>query len=313
MSGGGGPAGGGGAPPFMVFGAPGGQGGGQGFDPFQMLFANGAPDPLVMEQLMAMGFPGFAAQAGQFQQQGAASNQPANHPTAESTLRSLPRVKVTSHDLVANQGSECSICLDEFSLGDPALRIFCGHLFHEDCVKDWLKKSNECPVCRFELPTDDAEHEKGRTQRMAGRKIRIRLTDLTKKTVQELQRLASFFGVDVRGCIEKKEIVDCIAASSKVEIIPADGEEAAGSSSAASPGLPRSSWIAGGVGGVAAERASAGGEAGAALPTSRHGDLTGKSISELRQIARRVGASLDGCLEKGEIVERILARPGPHG
>ncbi|OLP90009.1 E3 ubiquitin-protein ligase [Symbiodinium microadriaticum] len=70
-----------------------------------------------------------------------------------------------------------------------AIRLPCGHLFYEDAVKDWLKKSNEClelglvgPVCRWELPSDDAEHEKGRSERMAGRyqgSIRVKGSRLT--------------------------------------------------------------------------------------------------------------------------------------
>merc|ERR1719343_1813791 len=110
----------------------------------------------------------------------------------------------------------------DLTAGETALRIPCGHLFHEDCVKDWLKKSNECPVCRFELPTDDAEYEKGRQSRMAGRKIRLRRADLDVKTVQELRRLAGFIAVNVRGCLEKSEIVERIASSPKVKIVEAD-------------------------------------------------------------------------------------------
>merc|ERR1719188_87701 len=119
-------------------------------------------------------------------------------PTSAATLRSLPRIKVTAYDIAANEGSECSICLGDLEVGEPALRIPCGHLFHEECVKDWLKKSNECPVCRFELPTDDAEYERGRQTRMASRKIRMRRVDLDVKSVQELKHLAHFIGVDVK-------------------------------------------------------------------------------------------------------------------
>lgn len=38
---------------------------------------------------------------------------------------------------------------------------------------------------------------------------------------QELQRLAHFIAVDVRGCLEKREIVERIASSPKVQIVQA--------------------------------------------------------------------------------------------
>uniref|UniRef100_A0A7S1WIB1 RING-type E3 ubiquitin transferase n=1 Tax=Alexandrium catenella TaxID=2925 RepID=A0A7S1WIB1_ALECA len=296
-------------------------------------------------------------------------------PTSASALRSLPRIKVTAYDIAANESAECSICLDELVIGQPALRIPCGHLYHEDCVKDWLKKSNECPVCRFELPTDDAEYERGRKTRMAGRKLRMRHADLTVKSVQELSRLASFIGVDVRGCLEKSELVEKIAASSLVQIIPTDGVEVGGSptstADSSAPGRPsafsQSQLDAMSIGEVRAlmerlsvdssdcaekadmvrrlvlsgrilvssEREAAATGSSAPSPGRLHtassssdvimggteeaaagvasangaGNLSGKSVGELRRLAKQLGVSLDGCLEKVELVQRIEASP----
>merc|ERR1712187_530410 len=79
--------------------------------------------------------------------------------------------------------------------------------------------------CRYELPTDDIQYEKGRKERMAGRKIRMRRADLVYKSPKELKRLAEHLGIDIRGCCEKKEIVDCIASSARVSIIKEEGVE----------------------------------------------------------------------------------------
>lgn len=65
----------------------------------------------------------------------------------------------------------CVICRDDFSVGCTAIRMpNCTHCFHEACALAWLKRSNTCPVCRRELPTDDERYEEER--RRTGRTSR---------------------------------------------------------------------------------------------------------------------------------------------
>merc|ERR1712054_167441 len=73
--------------------------------------------------------------------------------------------------------------------------------------------------CRYELPTDDAAYERGREERMAGRKIRLHHAELARRSAAELRRLALFLKKDVSGCLEKSELVACITASSQVEMV----------------------------------------------------------------------------------------------
>jgi len=167
---GGGPGGAGGPTPFNMFFGPGGPAHGaghgpgeaQGFmNPLEMLFgaggfagpmgpmggSGGAVDPTLLENLFgpgaaagmaAGGFhpanfgaaPPFAGGGAGNAAAGGLGNQ-SNPPTSKSMMRQLPRVKVTPHDLAANESNECSICLDELVIGQPALRIPCGHLYHE--------------------------------------------------------------------------------------------------------------------------------------------------------------------------------------
>ncbi|KAK1274368.1 RING-H2 finger protein ATL32 [Acorus gramineus] len=31
------------------------------------------------------------------------------------------------------------------------MRVSCGHMFHENCIKTWLKRNRTCPMCRFKM------------------------------------------------------------------------------------------------------------------------------------------------------------------
>jgi hypothetical protein len=41
----------------------------------------------------------------------------------------------------------CAICMGEVENGDRIGNLHCRHLFHVDCLKQWLRKKNECPMC----------------------------------------------------------------------------------------------------------------------------------------------------------------------
>lgn len=54
---------------------------------------------------------------------------------------------------------ECAVCLNEFE-DDETLRLIpkCDHVFHPECIDEWLASHTTCPVCRANLvpqPGDD--------------------------------------------------------------------------------------------------------------------------------------------------------------
>ena len=51
--------------------------------------------------------------------------------------------------------TECAICLEEFK-GIDIIKAFykCEHIFHKTCLKNWLKRSNVCPLCNHDLKDD---------------------------------------------------------------------------------------------------------------------------------------------------------------
>ena len=50
------------------------------------------------------------------------------------------------------EGSECSICYSPILSTESGIITPCGHTFHIDCIKEWLKESDLCPYCRQVLP-----------------------------------------------------------------------------------------------------------------------------------------------------------------
>ncbi|KAF0911635.1 hypothetical protein E2562_011643 [Oryza meyeriana var. granulata] len=87
-------------------------------------------------------------------------------PAAKSAVAALPDVAVSADMMAADGGAQCSVCMDDFHLGAAAKQLPCKHVFHKDCILPWLDLHSSCPVCRFELPTDDPDygHRRGSDQ-----------------------------------------------------------------------------------------------------------------------------------------------------
>ncbi|CAN4088314.1 unnamed protein product [Withania somnifera] len=82
-------------------------------------------------------------------------------PASKTVVRDLPTVVVSKDDLTKNNAT-CAICKDEMNLGEKARQLPCVHRYHGDCILPWLGIRNTCPVCRYELPTDDPGYERRR-------------------------------------------------------------------------------------------------------------------------------------------------------
>ncbi|KAE8668295.1 RNF181 protein [Hibiscus syriacus] len=80
-------------------------------------------------------------------------------PASKSAIDSLPSVKITK-DLLNSNSNQCAVCMDDFEEGIEGKRMPCEHLYHKDCILPWLELHNSCPVCRYELPTDDPDYER---------------------------------------------------------------------------------------------------------------------------------------------------------
>eukprot|EP00735_Rhodelphis_limneticus_P002907 TRINITY_DN139_c0_g1::TRINITY_DN139_c0_g1_i1::g.14253::m.14253 TRINITY_DN139_c0_g1::TRINITY_DN139_c0_g1_i1::g.14253 ORF type:complete len:308 (+),score=25.79,sp/Q8LPN7/RNG1L_ARATH/32.29/9e-39,zf-RING_2/PF13639.1/1.9e-13,zf-RING_3/PF14369.1/5.5e-08,zf-RING_3/PF14369.1/5.3e+03,zf-RING_3/PF14369.1/3e+03,zf-rbx1/PF12678.2/1.8e-06,zf-C3HC4/PF00097.20/1.1e+04,zf-C3HC4/PF00097.20/1.4e-05,zf-C3HC4_3/PF13920.1/3.2e+03,zf-C3HC4_3/PF13920.1/1.5e-05,zf-C3HC4_2/PF13923.1/2.9e-05,zf-RING_5/PF14634.1/0.0004,zf len=85
-----------------------------------------------------------------------------NPPAAKSVVDGLQKITISEEQVV--EQIECAVCKDALHTGEEGSALPCTHVYHYDCLVPWLKLHNSCPVCRFELPTDDAEYERRRRQ-----------------------------------------------------------------------------------------------------------------------------------------------------
>ncbi|XP_004973758.1 uncharacterized protein LOC101768716 [Setaria italica] len=78
-------------------------------------------------------------------------------PAARLAVESLPSAVVAAGE--EGEGDECAVCKDGVAAGQRVKRLPCSHRYHDECIVPWLQVRNSCPLCRFELPTDDPEYE----------------------------------------------------------------------------------------------------------------------------------------------------------
>ena len=145
---------------------------------------------------------------------------PKNTPPASNwQLNNLPMVKITVDDLQEQSNKECMVCLMEHEVGKYACKLPCSHLFHRECLLDWLHKHSNCPICRYELETNDTLYEIERKKNIMNRKLRIRRDELQNKSISQLKELCNNLNINIQKCLYKIDIINIIIDSNKIIII----------------------------------------------------------------------------------------------
>ena len=95
----------------------------------------------------------------------ATMNPETNNGVSEEFKNNLEEI-VADEEFISKE-KQCSICLEDFKLGDKYIRLPCQtenedekHIFHsgnDTCsgIKPWLERNNTCPMCRTEFPKDE--------------------------------------------------------------------------------------------------------------------------------------------------------------
>ncbi|KAK7271079.1 hypothetical protein RJT34_26689 [Clitoria ternatea] len=75
-----------------------------------------------------------------------------NPPAQKAAIEAMPNV--TSEEKL-----QCTVCLEDVDVGCKAKEMPCKHKFHGACIISWLKLHGSCPVCRFQMPSEDSNVE----------------------------------------------------------------------------------------------------------------------------------------------------------
>lgn len=68
-------------------------------------------------------------------------------------IDALPIIEVKVEHVDAKL--QCSVCWEDFTLGEAVRQLPCTHIYHEPCIRPWLELHGTCPICRQNLITDD--------------------------------------------------------------------------------------------------------------------------------------------------------------
>ncbi|KAH8519505.1 hypothetical protein H0E87_001057 [Populus deltoides] len=82
-----------------------------------------------------------------------------NHYGGACTER-LEMKRVKEGNITSKSYGECVVCKEELKFGKAA-QMPCSHVYHRDCISQWFKTRDICPLCRYRIPTVTADAQSG--------------------------------------------------------------------------------------------------------------------------------------------------------
>ena len=70
-------------------------------------------------------------------------------------IKEFPEIVIEDVSKLEEGNRSCVICFEDFKSGEKVMVLPCIHFFHNPCIKEWIKKKNNCPICKFELTEEN--------------------------------------------------------------------------------------------------------------------------------------------------------------
>lgn len=74
-----------------------------------------------------------------------------NEGVSSDILSLMPESILTDVTKFPEEKRNCVICMSQFDKGDKIITILCCHLYHSECILNWFKTKNTCPICKFKI------------------------------------------------------------------------------------------------------------------------------------------------------------------
>ncbi|XP_021911433.1 RING-H2 finger protein ATL47-like [Carica papaya] len=81
-------------------------------------------------------------------------SEPKTTPAAKSAIEALQKFVYDEQDDDCKSKQQCTICIEDFVRGSELNKMPCSHLFHSNCIVEWLQVNHTCPLCRYPLPCE---------------------------------------------------------------------------------------------------------------------------------------------------------------
>ncbi|GMH90808.1 hypothetical protein TrST_g3878 [Triparma strigata] len=70
-------------------------------------------------------------------------------PPPDSPSHSHPQAIMTEEQNL------CSICICEYEHDDDCVQLPCSHIYHHDCLEQWINNHHKCPLCNLDLRSEE--------------------------------------------------------------------------------------------------------------------------------------------------------------